>query len=106
MNNQRIIYVAGPMTGIPEFNFPAFHAAADKLAAEGWGVINPAGLDEADVDANGDATKPWDYYLRRDIKYLADATAIYMLPGWENSKGASLEHHIAQALGMEIIYAA
>ena len=29
------IYVSGPMRGIPEFNFPAFHVAAAKLRAEG-----------------------------------------------------------------------
>jgi hypothetical protein len=35
-------YIAGPMTGLPEFNFPAFHAAAASLRARGFEVENPA----------------------------------------------------------------
>ncbi|MGB3485339.1 MAG: DUF4406 domain-containing protein [Mycobacterium sp.] len=44
------IYVAGPMRGIPEFNFPAFHAAAAKLRADGHHVFNPA---ERDIETHG-----------------------------------------------------
>ena len=36
------IYCAGPMTGLPELNFPAFHAEAARLRAFGYEVINPA----------------------------------------------------------------
>lgn len=98
------IYIAGPMTGIKDYNFPAFHQAAQEWRAQGFTVINPAELDDKDVLPNGKAAHPWDYYLRRDIKYLADCDAIFMLKGWENSKGASLEHHIATTLGMELCY--
>ncbi|MCY1527250.1 hypothetical protein D9M68_623110 [compost metagenome] len=36
------IYLAGPMTGLPEFNYPAFHAEAARLRALGYQVENPA----------------------------------------------------------------
>ena len=36
------IYVAGPMSGLPAFNFPAFHEAAADLRACGFDVVNPA----------------------------------------------------------------
>lgn len=90
------VYIAGPMTGLPEFNFPAFHAAADVWRNSGWEVINPAELDEEDT------TKPWDFYLRRDLKLLVDCDAIAMLPDWELSRGAKLEHYVAQALGLSV----
>lgn len=91
------LYLAGPMSGLPEFNFPAFHQAAAELRSRGYTVINPAELDD------GDTSKPWDYYMRRDLKMLVDADAVAVLPGWRKSKGASLEVHVAQALGMPVL---
>ncbi|HED2900646.1 TPA: DUF4406 domain-containing protein, partial [Citrobacter freundii] len=38
------IYIAGPMTGIPKYNRPAFHFEAIRLASEGHVVLNPATL--------------------------------------------------------------
>lgn len=92
-----MVYLSGPMSGKPDFNFPAFYAAAEKLRAEGYNVINPAEMDAADP-------KPlaWEDYLRRDIRVLLDCQAIALLPGWRGSKGASLEHHIAEQLGMKV----
>ena len=93
------IYIAGPMTGIKDYNFSAFHAADARLRHIGWtDVINPSKLDD------GDTSKPYEYYMKRDIAALLDCTAIYMLLGWENSKGARLEHSIADTLGLELKY--
>lgn len=100
MTDNNRTYVAGPMTGYVEFNFPAFHAKAAEERAKGHVVINPAELDEAD----GDLTQPWDFYLRRDLRVIADCNRIVLLPGWTKSKGARLEHHIAQELGFQIVY--
>jgi hypothetical protein len=94
-----VIYVSGPMTGLPDFNFPAFQEAAAALRAKGGVVVNPAELDGRDT---GPMT--WEDYLRRDIRALMDCTHIALLPGWEGSRGARLEAHIAAALGMEVIY--
>ena len=87
------------MSGIPEWNHPAFHAVTTQLRAEGRTVINPAELDADDA-----GEYEWDFYLRRDLKVLADCTHIVMLPGWTRSKGALLEHHVATELGMTITY--
>lgn len=93
-----IIYIAGPMTGISEFNFPAFNNKQRELEAYGYVVLNPAAF-----HTHTDAT--WEFYLRYAIQRLAEAQEIYMLPGWSQSRGASLEHHFAKALGMRIHYA-
>lgn len=91
------IYVAGPMTDIPDLNFPAFNAMAAKLRERGWYVVNPAehGIVEG-------AT--WEDYMHYDIQRIATCCAVYMLPGWEKSRGAKVEHAIARALNMEVIY--
>lgn len=89
------IYLAGPMTGLPDLNFPAFHAAAHQLRACGHTVINPA-------EINPDHTMSWEACMRKDIAALVTCDSIYLLPGWQESKGATLEHHIAERLGLAI----
>ncbi|KAG1435666.1 hypothetical protein G6F57_021019 [Rhizopus arrhizus] len=81
------------MTGIDGHNFPAFNAAAERLRGFGLEVVNPA--DHGVVDGMG-----WSDYMRWDIVKLAGCHSVYVLPGWEKSKGASLEVSIARALGM------
>ena len=90
-----IIYISGPMTGLPEFNFPAFNAAAAQLRSLGYEVINPAEFGEGEG-------KTWADYMRKDIKALMDCTHVAVLPGWENSKGARLEVYLAGQLGMPV----
>lgn len=97
-DRERRIYVAGPMTGLPEYNFPAFNDAAALLRADGWHVENPA---EHGHVAGAD----WADYMRWDMTRIASCGAIYLLPGWEASKGARLEVMIGQALGVKFITA-
>ncbi|WP_236085229.1 DUF4406 domain-containing protein [Pseudomonas aeruginosa] len=96
-SRERRIYVAGPMTGYKDFNFPAFNAQAEALRGLGYHVENPAehGIVEG---------AEWQDYLRYDIGRLSTCEAIFLLPGWSKSKGAALEVHIAKALGMTFIH--
>lgn len=89
------LYIAGPMTGITDLNFPAFHAAAALLRARGYEVVNPA-------EINVDPKAGWDACIRKDIKELVDCDGVVMLPNWMESRGATLEHHIASSLGMRV----
>jgi len=95
------LYIAGPMTGIPEYNFPAFNKAATVLRDKGFDVVNPAELDEQDVK-DGKATQPWSYYLRRDLKALLECDGIFALKGHDQSRGATLEISVAKALEMPV----
>lgn len=89
------VYLSGPMTGLPELNFPAFNAAATVLRNSGWRVVNPAEL-------NPDPATPWAACMRSDIKALCDCDVLALLPGWEKSKGAHLELQIAHRLEIRI----
>jgi DNA primase len=89
------IYVSGPMTGIPEHNFPAFNAESARLRALGYEVVNP-------VDINPDPGTPWNECLKADLRALLDCDTIALLPGWEGSKGAHLEVHVAHRVGITI----
>ncbi|MNQ97696.1 Nucleoside 2-deoxyribosyltransferase [compost metagenome] len=89
-------YLAGPMTGHPDLNFPLFLAEAKRLRSAGYEVVNPA-------EINVDPSKGWKECMRADIAELVKCDAIAMMPGWQQSRGASLEHHIATQLGLIVI---
>lgn len=97
-------YVAGPMTGIKDFNYPAFHLAVRELNHIRIRAVSAAHDDTGapvhpptPVDA-----KPYDYYLRYALQRLLECDEIVLLPGWESSHGASIEVNVARALGMPI----
>ena len=87
------VYISGPITGIPDYNRPAFAAAARALENMGHEPVNPH--DVTPFDPHMD----WADYLRNDLIALLGCDAITMLPGAHNSRGAALERHVADALG-------
>ena len=89
-------YVAGPMTGYPELNFPLFHRVTAALRQNGIEAINPA-------EINPDPGAKWEDCMRSDLRELLTCDSIVMLPGWSKSRGASLEHHVASTLGMQVL---
>lgn len=93
-----LVYLSGPMSGLPGNNYAAFKAAAERLRSQGLSIINPAEITPPVVDPT------WHDYLRADLKALLDCTHICLLPGWETSSGAHLELHIAHRLGLSIIH--
>lgn len=90
------VYIAGPMAGRLNYNYPAFHAAAERLRGEGYEVINPAELNGMDEGR--------EVCMRRDIGELITCDAIYLLEDWQFSRGANLEREIAEQCGMEVLY--
>jgi hypothetical protein len=95
------VYISGPMSGLPDENFPAFNAAAKNLRAAGYEVVNPA---EFNVDVTGlEGRARWQKYLRADIKALMDCDGVVMLRGWPNSEGAKLENLVAGQLGIKVM---
>lgn len=93
------VYVSGPMTGYDDFNYPAFHAAANELLELGFDVVNPA------ENFEGRTGLPLSMYLRKDIGQLIDqCDAVYMLHGWENSAGARMEWAVANGLDLDLMF--
>ena len=89
------IYIAGPMTGLPDYNRLAFHQAARRLAHCGHEPVNPATIPLRDDWGYGD-------YLRAALQMLLEAAeGVALLPGWYESKGARLEHLVAGTLDMK-----
>lgn len=103
------LYLAGGMTGYPDLNFPLFHSEAARLRALGYDIVNPAeingGADELVACASmsdQQLAAHWQKCMRKDITVLMTCDGIAMLPGWERSRGAKIEHGVAAALGFEV----
>ena len=106
------LYLAGPMTGIEHFNFPAFDAAAKQLREAGHTVFNPAdedrnmGFEGIGTSGDPDEAKAMGFSLRdalkADLSWICDhAEGIALLYGWEKSKGAQAEVALGRALGIK-----
>jgi hypothetical protein len=89
------IYIAGPMTGIEKYNYPAFFEAACQLALAGYEPVNPATI-------GVQKGQPYEFYIESGMKMLLQSDAVAVLPGWEESNGAKLEIEVAYATGMRI----
>ena len=92
------IYIAGPMTGLPDFNYPAFNAAAARMRALGFEVENPAENPEPPC-------KSWLGYMRMAIRQLVTCDIVALLPGWKGSRGARIERWLAGMLGLKVVRA-
>jgi hypothetical protein len=90
------IYIAGPMTGLSDSNYPAFNNEAQRLRALGYHVENPAENPEPPC-------KSWVGYMRMAIAQLATCDCVALLPGWEKSKGARLEHRLGLDLSLRVV---
>jgi LDH2 family malate/lactate/ureidoglycolate dehydrogenase len=88
------IYIAGPISGLPNFNRDAFNAEAHRLLGLGHVALNPAilpdGLEQHE-------------HMAICIEMVKMADQLVMLPGWERSAGARAEHALAIKLGKAII---
>ena len=95
----RVVYIAGPMSRLPNFNFPAFDTAAALGRALGWEALSPA---EHDRECGFDETKnsmdgfDMDAAIKWDVEAICRADAIALLPGWEKSTGARAERTLAE----------
>ncbi len=110
------IYLAGPMTGKPHFNYEAFQEATRLLRAAGHIVTSPVQLDMAtygiemfynNATGDPDKAKAEGFDLRQaaiiDLNCLINSEAIALLPGFEESRGAMAELAVAKWMGLETI---
>lgn len=94
-------YLSGAITNNQNYR-SQFFEAEKHLEAQGLKPLNPVKLGLILELEQG--APSWTDYMKLDITALIQCDAIYMLQGWESSKGATLEHHIAKELGLKITY--
>lgn len=97
----KLYYISGKITDETREkelkNITAFNLKEEELIQEGHTVFNPASL-----EVEG---KTWEQYLAQDLIFIIqNKPALYVLKGWESSRGARLEVETAKLLSLDIIY--
>ncbi|EAB2293828.1 DUF4406 domain-containing protein [Salmonella enterica] len=85
------VYIAGPMSGLPNFNRDRFNEVAGLVVESGNIPLNPATLPDGLPERD---------YMAIGIAMLQCADAIYLIEGWENSAGAGAEKALADKLNI------
>jgi hypothetical protein len=94
------LYLAGPMTGVPDKNRAEFFQVETHLRDLGYDVLNPHRIDELHNPTG--APREWDWYMRHTLTMMFACKGVATLPGWRWSRGASLEVDVARRLGMGV----
>lgn len=92
----RLLYLCGPMTGLPGYNYDAFFQAEHQLREAGYMVANPARIEGSHEHWT------WEMWMREGLKALLLCEALAVLPDWQESKGAGLETSLAHDLKMPV----
>jgi hypothetical protein len=87
------IYIAGPMTGYPDCNYPEFHRVDEALRTAGYDVVNPASFGEG---------RHYVDFIREDLRMMLDCHAVATLNNWWESVGARNEVQVAGVLKMPV----
>lgn len=97
------IYLSGPMTGLPDYNRAAFREAADFYRSQHFQVRDPSRI-VLEPKQPDEIRSEWQRYMVHAVRMLLECDAIVMLDGWEDSKGARIEHDLAVQLGLRLTY--
>jgi hypothetical protein len=90
------LYISGPMTSIPDFNYPLFNSCAEFFRDMDYTVYSPAEIDDGmQIGQAVEEAKPWQYYMTKAIELQMKSNAWVGLPNWYRSKGAKREFDLA-----------
>lgn len=92
------VYISGPMRGVEDMNREAFDLIARTLNRLDFEAVNPHRFNVSTT--SGDILLTDEEWIEVDILALKHCDAIFMLPGWQDSAGASLEWGDAVELGI------
>lgn len=93
------VYISGPITGTKDYleRFERIEIAL-ALVHQGVEIINPA-----KVNANLPKSTTWEEYMRMSLCMLGMCDGIYMMEGWQQSRGATLEYAYAKGMGITVL---
>lgn len=101
MKTKLKVYISGPISSDPDFDY-RFDDISRKLAKRGYITVNPSKLNNMYL-SNNDEDLNWTFWMKKAIPLLCECEAIYMMKGWQKSKGCKTEYYLAKQLGLKFI---
>lgn len=92
-----LTYLAGPMSGYPENNYPLFIEITKQLRERGYEIVSP--VEQVD-HSKGEPS--WNDCMKADLRAMLTCDRVFLLPKWQDSKGATLEVFLATLVGMKL----
>ena len=105
---KRRIYIAGKISYLPKKEAESLFNRADRLIVSLGNIArNPVKIVPAPPEnmTDEEAVEFWIKAMEILLPELMRADAIYMLPNWQDSQGARIEHNLAFEMRKPIIYA-
>ena len=93
------IYIAGPITGTDDY-FERFIAANTAIIRKGHEAVNPVFINRI-IPTVGDTAISYCHIMNICKALLGACDAIYLMPGWQRSNGARVEHAEAFNRGLK-----
>jgi hypothetical protein len=95
---ERLVYISGAISGLEkEVYTERFSIMEERLVHFGWKAINPVSMDALSGEQD------WETCMRRDICALMSCSHILPIPGWANSRGATIEVYLARDIGLKCL---
>ena len=88
------VYIAGPIRGVPDYK-ERFAKMRKRYEEHGLAVLDPSTLPEGMEQSD---------YMRICMAMIQSVDFIHMLPGWEDSEGATIEKAYADMIGLSVHY--
>ena len=95
--SKKKVYISSKMTGLPNYNYPAFYKKAMELRNMGFEVLNPA-----EIGDKYGTHLTTSFYRRKNLEMLLQADILFIFGDVENSKGVEFEKLIARDLSLPI----
>lgn len=89
MERKKVVYIAGPITGVENY-WEAFEQAEEDLDSLGYIPLSPSRLPKGMTN---------EQYTRIDFAMIDSADAVLFLEGWERSEGSCLEYQYCKYIG-------
>jgi hypothetical protein len=99
VSDAKRIYIAGPIGGTTDYH-ERFKQGCLEVAALGYVPVSPIEV----VTAAGAKEGDWLPCMKADIRALLECDGVYCLRDWHQSRGARIEHFLADALGLIVLY--
>ena len=92
------VYISGPISGYDlAERKEAFERAAKRYRMQGYLVSNP-------FNSGVPATASWEEHMKADIAMLMQCDIIYLLEGWQDSRGSQIEKNLAEVVGIKVMH--